>query len=137
MELYRQTYQRQGKKVYYPAVLERIIEMATDSRKGNIWGAYDANGRLHAAVFIVWHNACAYYIAGGSDPDLRKSGGHALALRTAICDVSQFAQTFDFEGSMAQNIEHFFREFGGIQTPYHAISQGKLTLIDKFFVHLK
>ena len=36
--------------------------------------------------------------------------------------------TFDFEGSMLEGVEGFFRSFGGVQTPYFRLSKGYIGL---------
>jgi lipid II:glycine glycyltransferase (peptidoglycan interpeptide bridge formation enzyme) len=136
MEINTQTYKRQGEKVYQPEMLRKIIETARSRNQGDIWGAFDEQGRLHAAVFIVWQDNCAYYVAGGSDPQLRKSGAHALAMWEAIGEVSKTAASFDFEGSMIQGVEHFFREFGAIQMPYYSILKGKMNLRRKIILKI-
>ena len=81
----------------------------------------DSLGRVHAAVYIAWADNTAYYLMGGSDPALRDSGAHLLALWEAIIFASSVAKRFDFEGSMLPQIEHVFRGFGAKQWPYSSI----------------
>jgi len=118
-------------------VLKRLITAAREREQGDIFGGFDEQGRLHAVAFIVWQDSCAYYIAGGGDPSLRHSGAHGLVLWDAIEYVSQFTDSFDFEGSMIPGVERFFREFGAIQTPYFAITRGKPRLSDRIQMKLK
>ena len=117
-------------------VLKRLITEAIKRKQGDIFGGFDEQGRLHAVAFIVWQDSCAYYIAGGGDPLLRDSGAHSLVMWEAIQYVSQFTDTFDFEGSMIPGVERFFREFGAIQTPYFTITRGKPGLIDRAWIKL-
>ena len=137
LEIHAKTYERQGKKSYRPEVLRRLIETAYLRNQGNTWGAFDQDGQLHAAVFVVWQENCAYYIAGGSDPVGRKSGAHLLVLSEAIREVSNFSASFDFEGSMIQGVERVFRSFGAIQKPYFTISKGNRTWIRKLIEFLQ
>jgi hypothetical protein len=133
-----QTFARQQRKNKQPAdVLRRLVETCRKRGQGELWGGYDDEGRLHAAVFVVWQKRSAYYLAGGGDPSLRQSGAHSLVLWEAIRYVSGYSDVFDFEGSMLPGVERFFREFGGIQTPYFAISKGKLSLLDRVIIKLK
>jgi hypothetical protein len=122
------TYERQKMKTYHPEMLQKVIETTRSRNQGDIWGAFDEEGRLHAAVFIAWQDSCAYYIGGGGDTELRSSGAHAYVLWQAICDVAIHSSSFDFEGSMIQGVEHFFREFGAIQKPFFVLSKGKMTI---------
>ena len=131
LELNAHVYQRQGMKPYHPEMLKKLIDLSRSRNQGDIWGAYDAENRLHAGAFVVWQENCAYYIAGGNDTESRKLGGLALAVWTAINDLSGQACSFDFEGSMIRGVEHFFREFGAVQKPYFAIEKGKWGLLKK------
>lgn len=121
-------YARQKKKTPSPWVLKNVIEQALKRQQGAIWGAYDAENNLHAAVFVVWQSDRAYYIAAGVDTRFRHSGAQTAALWQAIQEVSVQAKTFDFCGSMIPGIAHFFQQFGATQTPYFAISKGKMSL---------
>ncbi|MDO4757621.1 MAG: GNAT family N-acetyltransferase [Parabacteroides sp.] len=117
-------------------LLTQLIQCCKERNQGELWGGYDEKGQLHAAVFIVWQNQTAWYLAGGGNPQLRESGAHSLVLWECIHYVSSFVDTFDFEGSMIPGVERFFREFGAIQTPYFTITKGKLSLIDKVRIKL-
>ena len=116
--------------------MRQLIEVCRQRNQGDIWGGYDANGQLHAAVFIVWQENSAYYLAGGGNPALRQSGAHSLVMWKAMQEIAAFTDHFDFEGSMIPGVERFFREFGARQTPYFAISKGKLNLWKRFLIHL-
>ena len=133
LEINAKTYERQGRKAYKPEGLSRLIETAYSRNQGNIWGAFDQEGQLHAAVFIAWQDDCAYYIAGGSDAVGRKSGAHLLILSEAIREVSNVSASFDFEGSMIQGVERVFRSFGAIQKPYFAITKGNPPVLRRVF----
>jgi lipid II:glycine glycyltransferase (peptidoglycan interpeptide bridge formation enzyme) len=131
------TFERQkSKNKQSPAVLSRLVEIARNREQGDIFGGYDSEGILHAAAFVVWQKSSAYYIAGGGNPVFRSSGAHSLVLWEAIKQVSQYTDTFDFEGSMIPGVERFFREFGALQTPYFTISKGKLSFGDRVRIKL-
>ncbi|MDR2691416.1 MAG: GNAT family N-acetyltransferase, partial [Dysgonamonadaceae bacterium] len=131
LKLNAQVYQRQGMKPYQQAMLKKLINLSRSHNQGDVWGAYDTENHLYAGVFVVWQQNYAYYIAGGNDTESRKSGGLALAMWTAINDLSGQVHSFDFEGSMIRGVEHFFREFGALQKPYFAIEKGKMSLLKK------
>lgn len=80
--------------------------------------ARDPNGQVHAGVYIVWNESSAYYLMGGADPKLRSSGAMSLCMWEAIKFSKQVTEKFDFEGSMIEPIERFFRAFGAVQKPY-------------------
>ena len=137
LHILSQTFKRQRKNNKQKInVLRRLIEVCRERNQGEIWGGYDPQGRLHAVAFIVWQKQSAWYIAGGGDPTLRHSGAHSLVLWEAIQYVADFTDTFDFEGSMLPGVERFFRQFGGIQTPYFAIQKGRPSLLDRIMAKL-
>ena len=86
-----------------------------------MFGAVEELRRVHAVAFIVWDRNRAYYLIGGGDPDFRNSGAATLCIWEAIKFSSTVTKAFDFEGSMVENIERFFRGFGGHLKPYHRI----------------
>lgn len=131
------SFKRQQLKPKGTKTLRKLIERSKERGQGDVWGAYEPDGKLHAAVFIAWQSSSAYYIAGGSDPALRESGAHSLLLWKAIQDVAAYSQVFDFEGSMLVGVERFFREFGAKQLPYFAISKGKPSLYERAYIKIK
>jgi lipid II:glycine glycyltransferase (peptidoglycan interpeptide bridge formation enzyme) len=138
LKIQKKTFERQGiKNTQSSAALTKLITATQQRRQGSLFGGYDNDGRLHAAIFVAWQKSSAYYIAGGGDPQLRDSGAHSLVMLEAIKHVSQFTDTFDFEGSMIPGVERFFREFGAKQMPYFTIRKGKLNLIDRIKIKIK
>ena len=50
-------------------ILKKIISVCRQRNQGDLWGAYDDKGNLHAVAFIAWQESSAYYLAGGGDPE--------------------------------------------------------------------
>ncbi|KAA6184831.1 GNAT family N-acetyltransferase [Thiohalocapsa marina] len=118
-----QTFERQGKDLPYSNSLVLKLDEACQRRNARqIFIAEDKHGRAHAGVYIVWDKNSAYYLMGGGDPELRKSGATSLCMWEAIKFASTVTKSFDFEGSMMEPVERFFRAFGAQQVPYFAVS---------------
>lgn len=118
------TFARQGKAPPYSNdFLARVDAAANAHSARRIFVARDAAGRAHAGVYLVWDPESAYYLMGGGDPELRHSGATSLCMWEAIRFAATVTKSFDFEGSMIEPVERFFRAFGAIQTPYFAISR--------------
>jgi hypothetical protein len=115
------TFKRQGidNSASYPA-LERIDEALGRRGQRAIYAAEDAQGRVHAAIYMVYDDRHSFYLCGGGDPALRDSGAHALAMWHAIKDTGGRSRVFDFEGSSFRPIETFVRGFGSQQVPRYA-----------------
>ena len=123
-ELLDKSYQRQGLR--YPnsyTLLRKIHKAAVDNDAGKIFVAVDDSGKIHAASFLVWNSSCAYYLASGADPELRASGGQTHLLWALVEFASKTCKSFDFEGSMVEEIEKVFRGFGAKQVPYFSLSR--------------
>jgi hypothetical protein len=124
LELNRKTFTRQGREPLASDALILRLDRACCANAGRkIFAGVDSEGRIHAAVYIAWANDTAYYLMGGSEPDLRKSGAQLLALWEAVIFASSVAKRFDFEGSMLRQVEHGFRRFGAKQVPYFSITK--------------
>ena len=117
--LNKMVFERQSKPMPYGRPLIESLDKAAATRgcrKALI--AVDEQGRAHAGVYVVWDEQSAYYLMGGGDPDLRNSGATSLCMWEAIKFASTVTSCFDFEGSMLEPVERFFRAFGAVQTPY-------------------
>ena len=124
LRLNEQTYARQGVKSPDDPDLIRRLDAACASRGARrIIGAVDADGRTHAALYVVWDDKTLYALINARDAELQTFGSNTLLYWEAIKLASEVSQLFDFEGSMLEPIEHFFRGFGGRQTPYFSISK--------------
>ncbi len=127
------TYQRQRKQVPVDErLIKNVVEESIRRDSGRVYSAVDNQDNLHAAICVVWDNDTAYYLMGGGNPKYRKSGAMSGLMWQAIKEVSGNVGRFDFEGSMVEPIEHFFRGFGAKQTPY-----AKVTRINSKWLKLK
>ena len=122
--LTEKTFARQGVSTPYSFEFIQGLDRACQIH-GNreIFSAVDENGVNHAAIYLVWDQHHAYYLMGGADAELRKSGAKSFLLWEAIQFASTRSAAFDFEGSMIQPIERLFRGFGAQQMPYFSISK--------------
>jgi CelD/BcsL family acetyltransferase involved in cellulose biosynthesis len=121
----RNTFERQGRQVPFPRnLLERILVRGSREGAVSLYLARDANETTHAAAVVVRDSVRAYYLLGGTAPGFRTTGGMSLLLWNALQDAQDRGlQIFDFEGSMIEPVERFFRTFGAVQTPYFRVSK--------------
>lgn len=136
LDINEKTFLRQQKKLPYSRELvKRIDSAARHQNARQIFHAEDSAGRVHAAIYILWDDRSAYYMMGGEDPELRNSEASSLLIWHAIKFASKVSGVFDFEGSMIQPIERFFRGFGAKQSPYSHITRASNKL--KVFQHMR
>lgn len=131
-------FENQGKKIPFNIDLVKRIDDACSKRNcRKIFFAKDQQNRIHAALYLIWDENSAYYLMGGSDPALRNSGANSLLMWEAIQFAATVTKKFDFEGSMIEPIERFFRSFGAKQMPYFYISKKSLLIKILFFLRKK
>ncbi|HON39121.1 MAG: GNAT family N-acetyltransferase [Desulfomonilia bacterium] len=123
LALNRKTFARQGMSLPYSRELVLRIDTVLGQRnQRKIFFAVDTKDRIHAALYLIWDSDSAFYLMGGADPDLRNSGSSSLLMWEAIRFSSTVTRRFDFEGSMLEPIERFFRGFGARQQPFFTIT---------------
>lgn len=116
------TLARQGlKNPHTEAAMRHFGAVCAEHGAGKIFIARDAQGRVHASVYLLVDARTVYYYTGGGDPELRNSGAASLLVWRAIELASALGRAFDFEGSMLEPVERFFRSFGAVQTPHFEI----------------
>ncbi len=129
LPLNRMVFERQNQSAPYTSDFVARLDAAASARDArDCLVAEDAEGRLHAGAYIVRSGNTAYYLMGGGDPELRNSGATSLVLWEAVCRQPDAVEVFDFEGSMIEPIERFFRAFGAVQTPYFNVSRSNSKL---------
>jgi lipid II:glycine glycyltransferase (peptidoglycan interpeptide bridge formation enzyme) len=123
-DVYAKTFARQGVEVpdAFATIARLDAACAAHDARAMLFATDDA-GRVHAVSYAVWDGSAAYYLMGGGDPELRTSGASSLLMWEAIMRARAVSDVFDFEGSMLQPVERFFRSFGGRQTPYLWVSR--------------
>ncbi len=104
-------------------LIYRIVRACDESGHGKYFEAKDADGNVHSCAYFVYDEEVCYYLFGASDSQFRNSGAQSLILWEGIQFAAQHSKVFDFEGSMVEGIENFFRQFGGVCTPYYSITR--------------
>jgi hypothetical protein len=123
-QVLKKSYSRQDKHTpFSPLLVTRIYDAARSRQSVRILEAVGENEVVHAAAVFVWDESTVYYLLGGNDPTYRRSGANALLLNEAVSFALSSGRSFDFEGSMVEPIEHFFRGYGARQAAYFEISK--------------
>lgn len=116
------------------AVLKTLDTACQQHSARRLLCAEDAAGNVHAFVYLVWDYRAAYYLVGTSDRRFRDSGAQSLLIWEALKHAASVTRAFDFEGSMNERIEHFFRSFGALQTPLIRVvrTSSKMSILTAF-----
>jgi len=105
-----------------PDIIRLLHRESKEKGVGKLMGAVDDEGNIHATMFLLEDERMVYYLLGASDPEYRNTGGSSLLLDEAIAYAIGRGKAFNFEGSMDQGIESFFRSFGSEQMPLMKLS---------------
>lgn len=119
------------KNPYDLTILNSVWRVCREQECCKIFLAVDASALIHAAIFLIWDHGSVYYLAGGNDSRY-KTGAMTLLIDHSIKMAMQMNKDFDFEGSMIQSIEKYFRSFGAEQKEYFV-----LTKVNSNFLRLR
>ena len=123
-ELNSLTFNRQNLKIPYSfEFVKRIYEICKKNYSCKMFFAKDSEGDIIASNFLVYDKNTVYYLMGGLNPEKRNLGGMDVIQFESIKFALENNKAFDFEGSMIENIEKYFRSFGAIQKSYFNISK--------------
>jgi lipid II:glycine glycyltransferase (peptidoglycan interpeptide bridge formation enzyme) len=128
-ELNTMTFSRQGMNVPYSfAFVKNLYESC---KKNNTVKMYFAkiDGEVIASNFLVYEENTVYYLMGGINPEKSNLGGMDVVQFESIKFALESGRNFDFEGSMIESIEKYFRSFGSFQKPYFNISKTNSKLL--------
>lgn len=118
----------QGRKYPFSKdLIVRIINACEENSAGKMFTAIDKDGKIHSSSYFIYDQHRCYNLIAGSDPDYRSSKAQTLVLWEAIKFASKVSSEFDFEGSMVEGIETFFRRFGGEPIIYYHIAKQNLS----------
>lgn len=129
-----------GKQHFVP-ILEKLTKIGhyfLTENKGILLTLADADGKVQAGGIFGLCRKKMTYIAGGVSPEYRADGLMSRLLWEAILYGKQHnCFIFDFEGSMIEGIETFFRKFGAVPVPYLQIVRNKLPFYLKWLPFLR
>lgn len=129
------TYNATGQSLNIPLeYVNNIVDFVSRKKSGELLEARDENGNVHASAIFVWDNKTTYYLFGSSNPENKNSGAMSLLMWEAIKRSFAKSVQFNFEGSMIEEVERFFRGFGARQVPYFIIrkTNSKILKIKEF-----
>jgi hypothetical protein len=116
----QKTFSRQNMSVpHSPEYLRGLYSAAREHGSGDCFAAFDDQGRVHSACFMIWDDKRAYGLAMGTDPEYRESGANLLLVWHTIQFAAERSRVLDFCGSVLPPIEMFWRKFGTVHVPYN------------------
>ena len=109
--------------------LDTLPKLISEMREeGFVLQVNDKEGQPLAAGYFLDFEGKITYLVGAKKPGVPDRGAPALLLWEAMRRSFGKAEIFDFEGSMLEGVESFFRTFGGRPVPYLFIEKNDLPL---------
>ena len=136
-EINKKTFDRKGLSIpYSKELVRRIYENNNSSHCVKIYIA-EFKRKPVAASFLVADQLAVYYLMGGVDTENELPSDLSamdLLIIQGIKDALDSGKAFDFEGSMMETVEKYFRSFGATQCQYFEISKtnSKLLKLKRF-----
>jgi hypothetical protein len=87
------------------------------------------SGEITAGLYLCWDTKFAYLLGLGMTQKDKTANSIKLLIWESIKIASNYVDNYDFEGSMAPEIERLYRMFGSIKKPYFVIKKYKNKLI--------
>ena len=126
-ELVNETLARNRKRIRNTTLTTRLIYLAREHGRAEVFAARDAAGRLISACGMVWDKRRAYLLASGTRrvDNSVKSGLVMHCIRYAatqlrLCEL-------DFDASMIPSIERYYRAWGAELRPVLGIGSALYT----------
>ncbi len=114
-----------NKKSKNTEIIKKILFSFANQNNSFAFVAYH-KGLAIGATFCVVNKNKAMYLFGGVDFENKHHGAGVSCMWQCILKAKALnLNYFDFEGSMNENIERYFREFGGELTPYFCVEKVK------------
>jgi len=121
-EVNMKTFERQDLDAPYSLdFIKRVYDATKERDACKMFFAKDVDGKIIAVNFLLIDRERVYYLMSGIDPDRMNIGGIDLVVSESIRFALETNRIFDFEGSMIESIEKYFRSYGAEQTAYSQI----------------
>ncbi len=106
-----------------PDIIKNILLRYADANNSFAFVARK-NGKIIASTFCLIYRNRAIYLFGGFDDAQKSKGAGVSCMWQSILKAKALGLSeFDFEGSMNESIERYFREFGGQLVPYSNVEK--------------
>ena len=126
-EMLNKTFESQNRKNPMHRDLVRDIVLKCEEQKhGRYVCAKDPDGNVHSCAYFVYDEKVCYYLLGATDSEYRSSGAQSLVIWEGIKFAAEHSKRFDFEGSMIEGIENFFRQFNNQCCTYYEVRKQPL-----------
>jgi len=116
--------------------LEQYVNILKKTKNIELNGVYcNSSNKLIAVAGLLYDDRSCYLIFNGVDYENIKRGANEFLIFYSIVSMLKKSNRFDFEGSMIDSIESFYRKFGGERVSFMHIYNNNL--LNYFFAKLR
>ena len=127
--MHKAYFARKGQRDVLPQeLIERVCHTALQRGQGLLGALRDKTGRPVNVSFVVYDDRCAYALMSAITEEAPRNSQTYLFWKI-IEHLSSVTRAFDFEGSMEQGNEYFYRTFGTNQTPYFKVFRCRIPFL--------
>lgn len=113
-----------GKRDLLPkSLMARVAHAAIARGNGIILTLADQAGTPLVCRFVAYDGQCAHSMFSAQNPDKRVPHAADALVWLTLKRLQGLTRAYDFEGSMEQSIEHYYRSFGAKQVPYFGLEK--------------
>lgn len=116
-----------------------IIDKILKINGGRLIYGINEDGKVYNCAFTPYDKESCYYLMAYNNPEYQASNTMCLLTNDCINFAFENSDFFDFEGSMVEGIENYFRAFGGNQIINYELSRQSLIndCLDTLKPHIK
>lgn len=120
--LLHETFMRKKEKIVFNRKLfDTLCRALNEVGSLHFYRAVSKTGEITSVLGIAYDKHCAYLLFSAYSEAAKMGGDNERLIYEAVCDAAERVNCFDFEGSMLQGVESYYRQFGGQMTPYFRI----------------
>lgn len=124
IELQDKTFKRQKRKnPLEREITSEIIKSALTLNRGRLTYGINSDNKIINGTFSIYDSKSCYYLMAYNDPEYQNSNTLCLLTNDCIEFAFNHSDYFDFEGSMVEGIENFYRAFGSELVTNYLISK--------------
>ncbi len=111
------------KNPYSREEYERLLQFGFEQNCCAYYIAKNSSGRVIGTHVYLWDQDYVHYLVGATDPEFRNAGASTFLIWKGIELAAEKNLSFNFEGSMDENIALFFSKFNAKLTPYYSVEK--------------
>lgn len=104
-------------------VLQQLLTEGINRNQVTIYGAYDNDKQLIAAVCIFLTEQRLTYLFPVSSTEGKQSSAMFLIINQLVKEYAEKNILLDFEGSQIEGIARFYKGFGAVNQPYYVLKK--------------